>query len=50
MKHKLTEEQEQIINILGDSVRKYQYQRGAMREVFKKFKRDKNKVVGRMPG
>ena len=39
------EEQEKIINILGDSVRKYQYQRDAMREVFKKYNGDKNNAV-----
>ena len=39
------EEQEEIINILGDSVRNYRYQRDAMREVFGKYSGDKNKAI-----
>ena len=39
------EEQEDIINILGNTVRNYRYQRDAMREVFGKYNGDKNKVI-----
>ncbi len=39
------EEDDEIINTLGDSVRNYRYQRGAMREVFGKYNGDKNKAI-----
>ena len=39
------EEQEEIISILGDSVCKYRYQRGAMRAVFEKYNEDNNKAI-----
>ena len=39
------EEQDEIINMLGDSVCNYRYQRDAMREVFEKYKGDKEKAI-----
>ena len=39
------EEQDEIINTLGDSVRNYRYQRDAMREVFGKYNGDRDKAI-----
>ena len=39
------EEQDDIVNMLGDSVCNYRYQRDAMREVFEKCNGDKNKSI-----
>tara|TARA_B100000586_G_scaffold222794_1_gene169956 strand:+ start:672 stop:1154 length:483 start_codon:yes stop_codon:yes gene_type:complete len=39
------EEQDEIIDMLGDSVCNYRYQRDAMRGVFEKYNGDKNKSI-----
>jgi hypothetical protein len=39
------EEQDEIVNTLGDSVRNYRYQRDAMREVFRKYNGDRDKAI-----